>query len=157
MPLLFICLTVLLLFSLLSPDWLFATPWTAVPQASLSFTISQSLLKLMSIELVMLSNHLILYCPLLLLSSVFPSIRVFSSELALRIRWQSIRISASASVLPMNIQGWFPFGLTGWNFLVVQGTLKSLFQHHSSKSSILRSSAFFTVQLSHPYWSLEKP
>ena len=111
----------MLLFGLLSPDWLFATPWTAVHQASLSFTISQTLLKLMSIELVLLSNHLILCCPLLLLSSIFPSIRVFSNEWALRIRWQSTRVSASASVLPVNIQSWFPLGLTGLICLLPKG------------------------------------
>ena len=155
MPLLFICLTVLLLFSLLSPDWLFATPWTAVPQASLSFTISQSLLKLMSIELVMLSNHLILYCPLLL-SSVFPSIRVFSSELALRIRWQSIRISASASVLPVNIQDWFPLGLTGLISLKSKGlsrifsnTTVGKYQFFDSQPSLWSSSHIHT-------WLLER-
>ena len=91
----------------------FATPWTAAHQASLSFTISWSLLKLVSIESVMPSNHLILCHPLLLLPSVFPSIRVFSNESALRIRWPSITASASASVLPMNIQCLFPLGLTG--------------------------------------------
>ena len=92
---------------------LFATPWTTGHQASLSFTLPPSLLKPMSIELVMPSNHLILCHPLLLLPSIFPSIRVFSNELALRIRGQSIEASASASVLPMNIQGWFPLGLIG--------------------------------------------
>ena len=91
--------------------WLFATPWTAAYHASLSFIISQSILKLMSIELVMPSNHLILCHPLLLLPSIFPSIRIFSNELALRIRW--LGTSASSSVLPMNIQGWFPLGLIG--------------------------------------------
>jgi len=101
--------------------WLFATPWTAAHQASLSCTISQSLLKLMSIESMMPSNHLILYCPFLLLPSIFPSIRVFSSESTLLIGGQSIGASASASVLPMNIQGWFPLGLTGWIFLLSKG------------------------------------
>ena len=97
----------------LSCVWLFATPWTAARQGSLSFTISLNLLKLMSIEWVMPSNHLMPYFPLLLLPSIFPSIRVFSNELALRIRWQSIGASASTSVFPMNIQGWFPLGWTG--------------------------------------------
>ena len=92
---------------------LFLTPWTGAHQASLSFTISQSLLKFISIESVILSNHLIFCHPLLLLPSVFPSIRVFSNELALRIRWLSVGTSASASVLEMNIQDWFPLGLTG--------------------------------------------
>ena len=97
--------------------WLFATPWTAAHQASLSCTISQSLLKLMSIESMMPSNHLIFYCPFLLLPSIFLSIRVFSSELAS----DGQSIEASASVLPMNIQGWFPLGLTGWIFLLSKG------------------------------------
>ena len=98
----------------LIPVWLFETPWTAAHQDSLSITNSQTLLKLMSIELVMPSNRLILCCLLFLLSSIFPSIRVFSNESVLCIRCQSIGASASASVLPMNIQDWFPLGLTGW-------------------------------------------
>ena len=97
----------------LSCIWLFVTPWTAAHQASLSFTISWSLLKLMSIESVMPSNHLILCHPLLLLPSIFPSIRVFSNESALTSGGQSIGASASTSVLPMNIQDWFPLGLIG--------------------------------------------
>ena len=108
---------------------LFATPWTTAPQASLSITNSQSWLKLMSIELVVSSNHLILCHLLLLLSSVFFSIRVFSNESALRIGGQSIGASASASVLPVNIQGWFPLGLT--SLLAVLGTLKSFFFQHN--------------------------
>ena len=104
----------------LSRVWLFATPWTAAHQASLSITNTQSLLKLMSIESVMPSNHLTL-CPLLLLPSVFPSIRVFSNESALRIRWWSIGVSASASVLPINIQDWFPLRWTGWISLQSKG------------------------------------
>ena len=119
-------------------------------QASLSITNSQSLLNLMSIKLVMPSNHLILCQPLLLLPSIFPSVRVFSSETVLRIRWPNYSISASAPVLPMNIQDWSPLGWIGWISLAVQGTLKSLLQHHSSKASVLWLSAFFTVQLSHP-------
>ena len=103
----------LIVVHLLRGVWLFATSWTAAYQASLSFTISQSLLKLMSIKSVMISNYFILCRPLLLLPSIFPSIRVFSSESALHIRWQGIGASAVASVLPMNIQGWFPLGLTG--------------------------------------------
>ena len=106
-------------------------------------TISWSLLRFMSIELVTLSNHLILSCPLLLLPSIFSSIRIFSSESALCIKWPSIGASASASVLPMNIQGWFPLGLTGVDLLAIQGTLKSFLQHYNSKASILRHSAFF--------------
>ena len=110
---------------------LFATPWTAARQASLSITNSRSLLKLMSIESVMASNHLILCHPLLLLPSVFPSIRVFYNESVLCIRWPkywSFRVSASASVLPVNIQDWFPLGWTGLDLLVVWGTLKSHLQ-----------------------------
>ena len=127
---------------LLSLVTLFPTPWTVARQASLSIANSQSLLKLMFIESVMPSNHLILSCPLLLLFSVFLSIRVFSNESVLHIRWP-----ASASVLPMNIQDWFPLGWIGWISL----TLKSLLQYHSSKAAVLRRSAFFIVQLSHPY------
>ena len=102
------------------------------------------------------SNHLILCCPLLLLPSVFPSIRVFSNESVFHIRWpKSIGASASTSVFPVNTQDWSPLGWTGC-LLAVQGTLKSLLQHHSSKASILRHSAFFTVQLSHPYMTTGK-
>ena len=101
--------------------WLFAIPWTAAHQASLSIIKSQSLLKLKSTELVRPFNHLILCCPLFLLPSIFPSIRVFTSESVLRIRWPSIGVSASASVLPMNIQGWFPLGWTGWISLQSKG------------------------------------
>ena len=111
---------------LLSHVQLFAIPWTAAHQASLSFTISQSLLKFMSIESVMPSNHLILCRPLLLLSSIFPRIRVFSNEWALH---QSIGTSAPASVLPMNIQGWFPLHLTGWSFLLSRGLTRVFSQH----------------------------
>ena len=133
---------------------IFASP-TAACQASLSFTNSWSLLKLMSIKSVMPSNHLILCCPLLLPPSIFPSIRVFSNESQFfASRGQIIGDSASASVLPMNIQDWFPFRMDWLDLLAVQGTLKSLLQHHSSKASILRRSAFFTVQLSsiHDHW-----
>ena len=131
---------------LLSCVWFFATLWTEAHQAFLSFTISQSLFKLMSIESVMSSNYLILYC-LLLLSSIFPSIRVFCNESALRIRWQSIGASALAPVLPMNIQDWFPLRLTGLSSLLSK-RLKSLIQQHNSKASIFQHSAFFMVQLS---------
>ena len=134
---------------LLTHVQLFATPWTAARQASLYITNSRSLLKLMSIELVMPSSHLILCHPLLLPPSVFPSIRVFSNESVLPSGGQSTGVSASASVLPMNIQDWFPLGLTGWIFLLSKG-LKSLLQHHSSKASVLQCSDFFIVQLSHP-------
>ena len=102
------------------------------------------------------SNHLILCHPLLLLPSIFPSIRVFSAESVLRIKWPKYwSISASASVLPMNVQGWSPLGLTGWIPLQSKG-LNSLLQHHSWKASILRHSAFFIVQLSHPYMTTGK-
>ena len=128
---------------------LFVTPWTVAHQASLYITNSWSLFRLMSIQLVMPSNHLVLYCPLLLLPSIFPSIRVFSNESVLHISWPKYWNFSSASVLPMNIQDWFPLELTG--ILAVQGTLKSLLQHHSSKASILLCSAFLIVKLSHPY------
>ena len=122
-----------------------ATPWTAAHQASLSFTISRSLLKCMSIESVMPSNHLILCCPLLFLPSIFPSIRVFNSESTFHMGGQSIGASALASVLTTNTQPWFPLGLTGLISLQSKG-LKSLLQHHSSKPPILCCSAFM-VQL----------
>ena len=135
---------------------LFATPWTAAHQASLSFSISWSLLKLISIESVMPSNHLILCHPLLLLPSIFPSIRVFFPMSCLFTSGgQRIEASVSASVHPMNIQGWFPLGLTGWISLQSKG-LKRLLQHHSWKASILRHSVFFIVQLSHPYVTTRK-
>jgi len=136
---------------LLSSIRLFATPWTAAHQASLSFTMSQSLLKLMSIESVMPSNHLILCRLLLLPSSIFPSIRVFSNESALRIRWPKYR-SFSFSISPSNeYSGLISCRMDWLDLFAVQGTLKSLLQHHSSKASILKHSAFFIVQLSHPY------
>ena len=117
-----------------------------------SLPASQSLLKLMSIESMLPSNHLLLCRPLLLLPSVFPNIRVFSNESTLWWGGQSIGVSASASVLAMNIQDWFPLGLTDWlDLLAVQRTVKSLLQHHSSKGSVLLRSTFFIVQLSHPY------
>ena len=113
-------------------------PMDCSTQASLSITNSQSLLKLMSIKSVMPSNHLILCHPLFRLSSVFSTIRVFSNESALHIRWPSIGASASASVLPVNIQDWFPFKIDCLDLLAVPGTLKNLLQHHSWKASILR-------------------
>ena len=129
----------LLLFSVR----IFATPWTAVRQASLSFTISQSLLKFMSIEFVILSNHLILCCPLLLLPSIFPSIRVFSNKSVLRIRWTKYW---SFSISPSNeYSGFISFRMDWFDLLAVQGTLKSLLQHHSLKASILWHSAIFPV------------
>ena len=133
----------------LSSVWLFATPWTEACRVSLSFTFSRSLLKLKSIESVTPFNHLILYCPHLLLSSIFPSIRVFSNESVLRIRWPKYW-SFSFSISHSNEHsGLFTFR-TDWFHLAVQGTLKSLLQHHSSKTSILWYSAFLMVQLSHP-------
>ena len=130
----------------------FATPRTAACQAPPSSTVSWSLLKFMSVESVMLSNHFILCCSLFLLPSILPSIKVFSYET--ESGGQST--GASASVLPMNIQDWFPLGWTSLNLLAVQETLKSLLQHHSSKASILHHSAFFIVQLSHPYMTTGK-
>ena len=122
-----------------------ATPWTAAGQASLSITNSRSLLRLTSTESVMPSSQLILCHPLLLLPSIFPSIRVFSDESALRIRWTTYW-SFSFSISPSNeYSGLISFRMDWLDLLVVQGTLKSLLQHHSSKASILRCSAFFTV------------
>ena len=131
------------------------TQWTAACQASLSITNSQSLLKLMSIVSVMPSNHLILYRPLLL-PSIFPSITVFSNESVLPIRWAkywsfSLRISPSNDYSRL-----ISFGIDWFDHLAVQGTLKNLLQHHSSKASVLRSLAFFMVQLSHPYMTTGK-
>ena len=126
-------------------------PWSAARQASLSITNSQSLLKLISIESVMPSNHLILCHPLLLLPSIFPSIRIFSNESALRMRWPKYW-SFSISISPSNEHpGLISFRMDWLDLLAVQGTLKSLLQHHSSKASILRCSAVFIVQFSHPY------
>ena len=130
------------------------TPWTAAPQASLSFTTSWSLFRFMSIELVMLPNNLIL-CHFLLFLSVFPSIRVFSNESALYIRWPKYW-HFSFSISPSNeYSGLISFRIDWFDLLAVQGTLKSI-QHHSSKASVLRCSAFFTVQLSHPYMTTGK-
>ena len=129
---------------------LFETPWTAAHQAFLSITNSWSLLKLMSIESVMPSNHLILSRPLLLLPSIFPSIRVFSNESAVRIRWPKYW-SFSFSITPSKEHpGLVSFRLDWLDLLAVQGTLKNLLQHYSSKASILQCSTFFIVQLSHP-------
>ena len=137
----------------LSRVQLFAIPWTAACQASLSTTNSWSLPKLMSIESVRPSNHLILCCPLLLLPSILSSIRVFSNESVLRIRWPKYWCF-SFSVSPSNeYSGLISFRM---ELLAVQGTLKSLLQHHSSKASILQHSAFFIVQLSHPYMTTGK-
>ena len=142
---------------LLSHIWLFATPWTAARQSSLSITNSQSLLKLMSVESVMPSNHLILCCPLLLLPSIFPSIRVFSKESVLGIRWPKYW-SFSFSISPSNeYSGLISFRMDWFDLLAVQGTLKSLLQHHSSKTSILQRSAFFTSNSHIHTFLLEKP
>ena len=138
---------------------LFATPWTAARQASLSITNSQSLLRLMSVELVMPSNHLILCCPLLLPPSIFPRIRVFSNESVLHIRWPKYW-SFSFNINPSNEHsGLISFRMDWLDLLEVQGTLNILFKYHSSKASVLQHSAFFMVQLSHPYMSgwWEKP
>ena len=135
---------------------LFTTPWTSARQASLSITNSQGLLKLISIESVMPSNLLILCCPLLLLPSILPSIRVFSNESALHIRWPkywhfSLNISSSNKH-----SGLISFRMDWLDLLAVQGTCKSLLQHHSSKASVLQCSALFIVQLSHPYMTAGK-
>ena len=142
----------------LSHVQLFATPWTAACQASLSITNCQSLPKPMSIELVMPSNHLILCCPLLLLlPSIFPSIGVFSNESALYIKWPKYW-SFSFNISPSNEHLRLISFRKDWlDLLVVQGTVKSLLQHHSSKASILLHPAFFIVQLSHPYMTSGKP
>ena len=132
------------------------TPWTAAHQASLSISNSQNLPKFMSIESVMPSNYLILCCPLLLLPSIFTSIRVFSNESALRIRWPKYW-SFSFSISPSNeYSGLISFRIDCFDLFAVPGTLKSLLQHHSSKASILWHSVFFIVQLSHPYMTTGK-
>ena len=143
-------------FQSLSHVQLFGTPWTTARQASLSITNSRSLLKLMSIELVMPSNQLILCHPLLLLPSIFPSIRVFSNESVLCIRWPKYW-SFSFNISPSSEHpGLISIRMDWLVLLAVQGTLKSLLQHHSSKASVLQHSAFLTVQLSHPYMTTGK-
>ena len=143
-------------FQSLSRFRLLATPWNAAYQASLFITKSRSLLKLMSIKSVLPSSHLILCGPLLLLPSVLPSIRVFSNESTLRMRWSKYW-SFSFSISPSNeYPGLISFRMDWLDLLAGQGTLKSLLQHHSSKASILQRSAFFIVQLSHPYMTSEK-
>ena len=140
----------------LSHVQLFETPWIAASQASLSITNSRTPPKRMSIKSVMPSNHLILCRPLLLLPSIFPRIRGFSNESALRIRWPKYW-SFSFNISPSNEHlGLISFRIDWLDLLAVQGTLKSLLQHHSSKASILQCSAFFIVQLSHPYMSTGK-
>ena len=136
--------------------WLFATPWTAACQVSLSFTISWSLLKFMSIELVMSPNHFILCHLLLFLPSIFPSIRVFSNEMALRIRWPkywSFSFSISSS---NDYSGLISFRIDWFDHLAVWGTLKSLLQHNSSKASVLQRPPLFMAQLLHPYMTTGK-
>ena len=140
----------------LSPVWLFATSWTAARQASLSITNSRSILKLISIESVMPSNHLILCGPLLLSPSISSSIRVFPNETVLHIRWPKYW-GFSFSISPFNEYSGLIFFRIDWlDLLAVQGTLKSILQHHSSKASILWCSAFFIVQLSHPHMTTGK-
>ena len=141
---------------LLSRVWLFATPWISARQASLSSTISRSSLRLTPIESVMPSSHLILCHPLLLLPPIPPSIRVFSNESTPHMKWPKYW-SFSFSIIPSKEHpGLISFRMDWLDLLAVQGTLKSLLQHHSSKASILRCSAFFTVQLSHPYMTTGK-
>ena len=143
-------------FQSLSCVRLFATSWTAARQASLSITNSWSSLKLTSIESVMPFNHLILCCLLLLLPSIFPSIRVFPNKLVFRIRWTK-DCSFSFSISPSSeYSGLISFRANRLDLFAVQGTLKSLLQHHNSKTSVLQCSAFFTVQLSHPYMIIGK-
>ena len=140
----------------LSCVWLFETPWSAALLASLSITNSQSLLKLTSFESVMPSNHLILCHPLLLRPSIFPSIRVFSNESVLLIRWPKY-CTFSFSISPLNEHsGLISFRMDWLDLLAIHGTLKSLLQCHSSKASILWCSTFFMVQLSHPYMTIGK-
>ena len=140
----------------LSCVWLFVTPWIAACQVSLSITNSQSLLKFMSIESVMPSNHLILCHPLLLLPSIFPSISVFSIELAFHLRWPKYW-SFTFSISPSSEYSELISIRTDWFYLLaVRGTLKSVLQHHSSKASVLLRSAYFIVQLSHPYLTTGK-
>ena len=135
---------------------LFVTPWTAAHQASLSITNSQSLLKPMSIESVMPSKHFILFHPFLLLPSIFPSIRVFSSESVLHIRWPKYWSFSFSISLSNEYSRLISFRMDWLDLLAAQGTLKGLLQHYSSKASILICSAFFMVQLSHPYTTIEK-
>ena len=142
---------------LLSHVQLFATPWISARQDTLSVTNSRSLLRLLSIESVMPSSHLILYHPLLLLTSVFPSISAFSNESVLCINWPKYG-SFSFNISPSNeYPGLISFRMDWLDLLAVRGTLKSLLQHHSSKASILQHSTFFTVQLHIYTWPQEKP
>ena len=152
-----IYINVLFTSSVQSLSHVFVTPWTAACQAPLSITNPWSLFKLMSIESVMPSNHRILCRPLLLPPSIFPSIRVFSNKSVLHIRWPKYW-SFSFNISPSNEYSGLVSCRMDWlDLLAVQGTLKSLLQHHSSKASILWHSPFFIVQLSHPYMTTEKP
>ena len=145
---------IIIIIQLISGVWLFGTPWNAARQASLSFTISQSLLKCMSVESMMPSNHLC--CLFILLPWIFPSIRGFSNESSLCIKWPEYG-SFCFNISPFNVCSWLiSFRIDWFDPLAVQGTLKSLLQHHSSKASILWCSAFFIVQLSHPYMTIRK-
>ena len=145
------CKEVVIVVQLLSCAQLFATPWTAAHQDFLFFTISRSLLKLMSIESVMPSNHLILCCPLLLLPSIFASIRIFSNESVFHIRWPEYWSFSFSTRSSNRYSVFISFRMDWFDLPVVQGTLMSLLQHHNSKASILRHSAFFMVQLSDPH------
>ena len=147
---------IIVLVQLLSHVWLFVIPWTTAFQASLSFTIFWNLLILMSIDSVMPSNHLILCHPLLLLPSVFHSIRVFSSESALQIRWPNYWSFGFSISLSNEYSGLISFRIGWFNLLAVQGTIKILIQYHISKASILWCSAYFTVQLLPPYMTTGK-
>ena len=140
----------------LSRVQLFVTPWVTARQASLSITFTRSSLILTSIEPVMPSSHLILCRPLLLLPPIPPSIRVFSNESTLHMRWPKYWSFSFSIIASKEIQGLISFRMDWLDLLAVQGTLKSLLQHHSSKTSILQHSAFFTVQLSHPYMTTGK-
>ena len=142
---------------LLSHVWLFVNPWTAAHRASLSITNSWSLLRLRSVESVMPSNHLILYLTFLVLPIIFPNIRVFSNESVLCIRWPKYWSFSFSTSLSKEYSGLISFRMDWLDLLAVQGTLKSLLQHHSSKASVLQHSAFFIVQLSHPYMTTGKP
>ena len=142
--------------SLVQSTELFATAWTAAHQASLHSANSQSFLKLMSIESMMPSSHLILCHPLLLLPSIFPTIRVFSKESVLHIRWPKYWSFSFSICSSKEYSGLISFRMDWYDLLAMQGTLKSLLQHHSSKASILQHSAFFIVQLSHPYMTTGK-
>ena len=147
---------VVVVFQSLSHVWLFVTLWTSACQASLSFIISWSLLKLMSIELVMPSNQVIRYRPLLFLPSVFPNMRVFSNESALHISWPKYGSFSFSISLSDEYWGFISFRIDWLDLLAVQGSLKRILQYHSSKAWILQCAAFFLVQLSHLYMTTEK-